>query len=390
MGDRRNVNIDSVASAPVGLRQVPSLLRTSVVGSYSMPDWLGRFKTSYHRGRLSEAGLTEIEEVAIKAALMDQDHAGVDVVSDGEYRRDNDIDYLVEHIAGVDVLGGPKDHYFDYREAVVRAPLPEDGEIDVTRLVEDFRFARSLTDHVLTVSLAGPFSLAKRLHNDAYADERDLVLALTRVLASAARALVAAGATNIQFDEPFLAGYPEAAEWVMQAINEITSDIDAKFALHVCYGNRFARPAWEGHYDFLFPSVLEANIDELVLEFARKGLEDLELARRYPTEFEIGVGVVDVKSNTVESVEVIEQRLYQALKILPPERIVVNPDCGLRNLPMRVARAKLEAMVTAAENVRADVLGVRQPQTPAGPGPGSWSNKAVPRSERAGKGHARG
>src|ERR1019366_8593350 len=113
------------------------------------------------RGRLSAAGLTEIEEVAIKAALMDQDHVGVDIVSDGEYRRDNDIDYLVEKIAGVELLGGPKDHYFSYREAVVREPLPEGGEIDVTELVDAFHFAREMTDHVLTVSLSGPFSLAK-------------------------------------------------------------------------------------------------------------------------------------------------------------------------------------------------------------------------------------
>jgi 5-methyltetrahydropteroyltriglutamate--homocysteine methyltransferase len=330
-----------------------------------MPDWLGRFKTSYHRGRLSAAGLTEIEEVAIKAALMDQDLAGVDIVSDGEYRRDNDIDYLVEAIAGVELLGGPKDHYFNYREAVVRRPLNDEGEIDTTGLLEAFRFARELTDHVLVVSLAGPFSLSKRLHNEAYDDERDLVLALARVLSTAARALVGAGATHIQFDEPFLAGYPEAAEWVMRAVNSITAGIEANFALHVCYGNRFARPAWEGHYDFLFPSVLEANIDELVLEFARKGLDDLELVRRYPTEFDIGIGVIDVKSTAVEPVELIEQRLYQAIKVIAPERLVVNPDCGLRNLPARVAKAKLTAMATAAANVRADVLGTRPTETKA-------------------------
>ena len=144
-------------------------------------------------------------------------------------------------------------------------------------------------------------------------------------------------------------------------MNVLTEGVDAHVALHVCYGNRYSRAVWEGHYDFLFPAVLDAQVDELVLEFARKGLDDLELFRRFPNDFEVGAGVVDVKSNDVEPAILIAQRLYQAIRVVPPDRLVVNPDCGLRHLPPEVARAKLAAMVEGAAIVRADVLGEKPP-----------------------------
>jgi 5-methyltetrahydropteroyltriglutamate--homocysteine methyltransferase len=129
-------------------------------------------------------------------------------------------------------------------------------------------------------------------------------------------------------------------------------------ALHVCYGNRYARPAWEGHYDFLFPAVLEAPIDQLVLEFARKGYDDLELLKRYPdAPFALGLGVIDVKSSQVEPVDVVASRIRRGLDVLPPERLLVNPDCGLRHLAPEVARAKLRAMRDGADLVRAEVSG---------------------------------
>jgi 5-methyltetrahydropteroyltriglutamate--homocysteine methyltransferase len=129
-------------------------------------------------------------------------------------------------------------------------------------------------------------------------------------------------------------------------------------AVHVCYGNRNARPLWEGHYDFLFPAIIKADIDQLVLEFARKGYEDLSLFKRYANcPFSLGLGVIDVKSADVETPGVVAQRVKMALEVLPPERVMVNPDCGLRNLPSEVARAKLAALTEGTDTVRKDVLG---------------------------------
>ncbi len=113
------------------------------------------------------------------------------------------------------------------------------------------------------------------MRNEAYDDPGELVLAIARVLNAEARALAARGARLLQIDEPFLAGYPGEVETAIEAVNIVTEGVDVTWALHVCYGNRYARPSWEGHYDFLFPAVLDARVDQLVLEFARKGYADL-------------------------------------------------------------------------------------------------------------------
>jgi 5-methyltetrahydropteroyltriglutamate--homocysteine methyltransferase len=125
----------------------------------------------------------------------------------------------------------------------------------------------------------------------------------------------------------------------------------------VCYGNRYARPSWEGHYDFLFPAVLGANVGELVLEFARKGYDDLQLFQRYQWDRRLGLGVIDVKSMRAETVDEVVGRVRRGLDVVPAERLVINPDCGLRHVPPAIARAKLRAMVEGARTVRAELTG---------------------------------
>ncbi|HEY6275983.1 MAG TPA: hypothetical protein VIX86_06595 [Streptosporangiaceae bacterium] len=329
------------------------LLPTTVVGSYPVPEWLERLKTDYYQRRISAQHLNEIHEVAIKAALKDQELTGLDIVSDGELRRDNDIDYLLARIPGVDIPHRAKTDYYDYLDAAVTRPLPEPaGEHVSLGLAGDFAFTREQTDRPVKFSFTGPFSLSRRIRNGAYDDPGDLVRALARWLNAEAQALVAAGADLLQIDEPFLAGYPEAAGLAIEAVNIVTAGVDASWALHVCYGNRYARPLWEGHYDFLFPAVLAARIDQLVLEFARKGPGDLRLFQQHAWDRKVGLGVIDVKTTDVESPELVATRIRQALAFVPAERLVINPDCGLRHLPAEVARAKLRAMVTGAGQVR--------------------------------------
>lgn len=330
------------------------MLPTSVVGSWSVPEWLERAKTGVHHGSVSRTQLAEMHDMAITAALKDQELAGIDIVSDGELRRDNDLDHILARLPGAQVANPVKAHYFDYLDVGLDHPLPEcdDGPLG---LADDFRFTAAHTDRPIKFSLTGPFSLARRLRTTAYADPADLVRALARVLNAEARGLVAAGATLIQIDEPFLAGYPEAAALAVEAINLVTDGVPATWALHVCYGNRYARPLWEGHYDFLFPAVLDARVDQLVLEFARKGDADLALITKYGWDRTLGVGVVDVKSEQVEDARVIAHRIRRALDVVGPDRIVVNPDCGLRHLPGAVARAKLRAMVAATRTVRSEM-----------------------------------
>jgi 5-methyltetrahydropteroyltriglutamate--homocysteine methyltransferase len=352
-------------AANVTARQGLPHLPTTVVGSYSVPEWLGRLKNDYYQSRLSWQHLSEICDVAIKAALKDQELAGIDVVSDGELRRDNDIDYLLARIPGVEVLNTAKAYYYDYYDTAVSTRLPG-AEGVALGLAEDFAFTRAHTVRPIKFSFTGPFSLSRRIHNEAYDSTTDLVRALAEVLNTEARRLAAAGGTLLQIDEPFLAGYPEDVGTAIEAINIVTEDVDVTWGLHVCYGNRYARPSWEGHYDFLFPAVLDANVDQLILEFARKGYDDLQLIRKYGWDRDLGLGVVDVKSEDIETSQLISTRIRRALDVVPPERLIVNPDCGLRHLPADVARAKLRAMVEGTASVRAE-LSPGQPHPPTDP-----------------------
>ena len=333
------------------------LLPTTVVGSYSVPEWLERLKTEFYQRRISAQHLAEIHEVAIKAAVKDQELAGIDIVSDGELRRDNDVDYFLARIPGVHIRQRAKTDYFDYYDAEVTRPLPEipDDEDAALDLANDFKFTRQLTCKPVKFSFTGPFSLSRRIRDEAYQNPGDLVRALARRLNAEARALAAAGADFLQIDEPFLAGYPEHVELAVEAVNIVTEHVDVTWALHVCYGNRYARPSWEGHYDFLFPAVKAARVDQIVLEFARKGLDDLRLIGQHGWDKWLGFGVIDVKTSQVETPELVARRIRRALEYVPAERLMINPDCGLRHLAPEVARRKLRAMVAGVAAVRAEL-----------------------------------
>jgi 5-methyltetrahydropteroyltriglutamate--homocysteine methyltransferase len=358
---------------PQADRAARLLLPTTVVGSYSVPEWLERLKTEYYQRRISAAHLREIHEVAIKAAVKDQERAGIDIVSDGELRRDNDIDYFLARVPGVHIAQRAKSDYYDYYDATVTAPLPDGGRSGLG-LAGDFEFTRALTDRPVKFSFTGPFSLSRRitLGDGAYQDPADLVRALARRLNLEARLLAAAGAGYLQIDEPFLAGYPEQAALAVEAVNIVTEGVPVTWALHVCYGNRYARPSWEGHYDFLFPAVLAARVDQLVLEFARKGLDDLRLIKEYAWPSALGLGVIDVKSPTVETADLVAARIRRALEYVDPARLVVNPDCGLRHLAPEVARSKLRAMVAGAAIVRTEL---HTPSTSPSPAQGDSASQ---------------
>src|ERR1700722_13142488 len=167
------------------------ILPTTVVGSYSVPEWLERLKTEYYPRRISA-----------------QELAGIDIVSDGELRRDNDVDYFLARIPGVHIPQRAKTDYFDYYDAEVTRPLPEnpDSPDPTLELARDFKFTRQLTQRPVKFSFTGPFSLSRRIRNDADQDPGDLARALARRLTAEARALAAAGADFLQIDEPFLAG----------------------------------------------------------------------------------------------------------------------------------------------------------------------------------------
>ena len=329
------------------------LLSTAVVGSYSMPGWLERAKNDYLRRRITAHDLDEMHDAAVKAAIKDQEVAGIDVVSDGELRRDNMIDYFALRLPGVEIDRGTKASYYDFYDSVVRARMP----MAPLGLVEHFRFLRRFTERRTKVSITGPHSLVKRIRNLYYPGEEEFAVELARIMNLELRELVRAGAEEIQIDEPYYSGFPADLAWGVRAINTLVEGVDARFSLHVCYGNRYGKPSWEGSYRYLFPAVLGAKIHQLTLEFARRGGDDLRLFKEFDPPFAVGLGVVDVKAHDVEPAGVVAERIRQALEVLPAERITINPDCGLLHLPRDVAFAKLSAMVEGTRLVRKDLTG---------------------------------
>jgi len=327
------------------------LLPTAVVGSYSMPAWLERVKNDYLLRRISRHDLDEIHDLAVKAAIKDQEVAGVDVVSDGELRRDNMIDHFAMRLPGVQIDHASKKFYYDFYDSVVRARMPTAA----LGLAEELRFLRRFTDRRTKFSVTGPHSLVKRIRNEHYASEEAFALDIARVMNLELRELVKAGATDIQIDEPYYSGFPEDLAWGITAINTLVAGIDAWIGLHICYGNRYGKPAWEGSYRYLFPAIQGARVRQLTLEFGRRGEEDVQLFKEFDPPFTLGLGVIDVKTHDVETPAIVAERIRKALEIVPAGRLAINPDCGLVHLPRDVAFAKLCAMVEGTRLVRAEL-----------------------------------
>jgi 5-methyltetrahydropteroyltriglutamate--homocysteine methyltransferase len=327
------------------------ILPTTVVGSYSMPGWLERLKTEYFARRISRHDLDEIHDTSVKADIKDQEVAGVDIITDGEARRDNMIDYFVERLPGVQIDRSSKKFYYDFYDSVVQGKIP----MASLGLVPDFKFLQANTDREAKICITGPHCLTKRIRNQHYPDEASLANDLGRVFNLELKELVKAGARHIQIDEPYYSGFPEDLPWAVKALNTMVDGVAAKIAVHICYGNRYGKPSWEGSYRYLFHTILEAKVQALTMEFARRGGEDLDLFKEFNPPFELGVGVIDVKSHDVETPDLVAERIRKALEVLPPEKIYILPDCGCFHLPRDVAFAKLKTMVEGTKLVRAEL-----------------------------------
>ena len=327
------------------------LLPTTVIGSYSMPEWLERAKNDYLSRRVSRRDLDEMHDAVRKAAIKDQEAAGVDVVSDGEAQRDNMIDYFTERMPGVQIDQSSKRFYYDFYDSLVRSKLAT-GALGIA---DEARFLRRFTDHATKISISGPHTLVKRIQNKFYDTEEAFALDLGRVMNLELKELVRAGATNLQIDEPYYSGFPEDLPWALKAINAMVEGVNANITLHVCYGNRYGKPSFEGSYKFLFPAILEAKINTVSMEFARRGEDDLQLFKEFNVPFSVGIGVIDVKTNEVESASFVADRIRRALEVIPADRLVITPDCGLVRLHRDVAFGKLCAMVEGTKAVRKEL-----------------------------------
>jgi 5-methyltetrahydropteroyltriglutamate--homocysteine methyltransferase len=327
------------------------ILPTAIVGSYAMPGWLERLKTDYFARRISRHDLDEIYDSSVKAAIKDQEIAGLDIVTDGESRRDNNVDYFLERFPGVQIDRSSKKFYYDFYDSVVQGKLP----MASLGIVPDFGFLQAFTERETKFCITGPHCLAKRIRNKFYPNEETLAMDIARVMNLELKALAKAGAKFLQIDEPYYSGFPEDITWAVKSLNALVEGVDARIAVHICYGNRYGKPSWEGSYRYLFPTILEAKVQQLTLEFARRGGEDLDLFKEFKPSFELGVGVIDVKTHEVETPEMVAEHIRRALEVTPAERLYILTDCGCVHLPRDVAFAKMKAMVEGTKIVRKEL-----------------------------------
>ncbi len=184
-------------------------LPITMVGSYAMPGWLERLKTDYFARRISRHDLDEIYDAAAKAAIKDQEIAGLDIVTDGEPRRDNMVDYFVERLPGVQIDRSSKKFYYDFYDSVVQGKLP----MASLGLVPDFNFLQTFTERATKICITGPHCLSKRIRNQYYPSEEAMATDIAKVMNLELKALVKAGADYIQIDEPYYSGFPEDLPW---------------------------------------------------------------------------------------------------------------------------------------------------------------------------------
>jgi 5-methyltetrahydropteroyltriglutamate--homocysteine methyltransferase len=302
--------------------------------------------------------LTEVEEAhdnAVKSAIKDQELAGIDVITDGELRRETMVYFFSKRIIGFD-FEHARMHAIGNLDPSIRTPDPV--IVDRVRWQQSLNMDKHyifLREHAVArvkVCVTGPQMLAKRATNRYYTDEKELVFDLAGILNKELQGLVAAGCDFIQIDEPVWVGYPQDMPWLVEAFNRLINGVNAKIALHVCYGNYQLKKLFKGQYAELFPAILETKSAQLCLEFAVSDGAGLKLFKQYNTDKEIGVGVIDVKDERVESPELVAQRIRQALEYIPVEKIWIVPDCGMKFMPRERAFAKLKAMVEGAKIVR--------------------------------------
>ncbi len=341
---------------------VTMLLPTTVVGSYPQPDWLVDRDNLRNRlpprvrareiWRVEERFLEQAQDDATLLAIRDMERAGVDIISDGEIRRESYSNRFATALEGVDVQNPGT--------AIDRTghpnPVPRiTGPIRRSRPVEvrDVEFLRANTDHPIKITVAGPFTMAQQAQDDYYKDEREAAFAYADAVNEEIRDLFAAGADVVQIDEPYMAARPEKARaYGVEVINRALAGIAGTTALHMCFGYAAIVHNRPNEYTFL-PELADSIVQQISIEAAQPNL-DLSVLERLPGKTII-LGVLNLGDMTVETPEIVADRIRAALKHVPAERIVIAPDCDMKYLPRDVAFAKLRAMVEGAKLVRAEL-----------------------------------
>jgi 5-methyltetrahydropteroyltriglutamate--homocysteine methyltransferase len=338
----------------------PRLLPTTVVGSYPQPDWLVNrdlLSKSVPRVRMNiwrvpEPWLEQAQDDATLVAIRDMERAGIDIITDGEIRRESYSNRFATALEGIDTANPGQVKARSGHETPVPRVV---GKIKRRQAVEvrDMQFLRANTGRRAKITLPGPFTMSQQAVNEFYRDEEELVMDYAAAVNAEARDLEKAGADIIQLDEPWLRNDPAAAKRVaVKAINRALEGLKVPTIVHLCFGYAALVPGETKPVGYSFlPQLADSVADQISIEAAQPKL-DLgvlkDLARKT-----VLLGVIDLNDPAAETAELVAERIRAGLKFLPADKLIPAPDCGMKYLPRALAFAKLAALSAGAAIVRA-------------------------------------
>jgi 5-methyltetrahydropteroyltriglutamate--homocysteine methyltransferase len=339
------------------------LFPTSLVGSYPQPEWLidrARLSKQVPRVRVDDLWLVGPDKLeaaqddATVLAIRDQERAGIDIISDGEQRRESYSNRFATALEGIDT----ENPGTVINRSGKPIPVPRVvGPIKRRHAVElrDLKVLRANTDRQIKATVPGPFTMGKQAQDDYYKDEEAVALAYADAVNAEIKDLFAAGADIVQIDEPWMQQHPDKArQYGLKALDRALEGVTGTVAVHLCFGYAAVVHEKPSGYSFL-PELEGSKAQQVSIEAAQPKL-DLKVLRELPSKTII-LGVIDLADKTVETPQVVADRIRQALAHVPAERIVVAPDCGMKYLPREVAFGKMKAMAEGAAIVRRELAG---------------------------------
>lgn len=335
------------------------LFPTTIVGSYPQPDWLidreklaGRFPPRVRAKelwRVQEPFLQQAMEDATVLAIRAQEQAGLDIITDGEIRRESYSNRIATALAGVDIDNpGTALDRSGHPNPVPRIV----GKIKRIRPieVEDLLFLRAHTDRKVKITVPGPFTMLQQAQNDFYASEEEAAMDYAIALNEEIKDLFANGADVVQIDEPYMQARPEKArQYGINALNRALEGVNGQTAVHICFGYAAVIHARPSGYDFL-PELAQCSCNQVSIETAQSSL-DCKILETLGNK-QVMVGCLDLSDMNVEPAELVAMRIRRALKHIKPEQVILAPDCGMKYLPRDIADGKLKSMVQAAHMLR--------------------------------------
>ncbi len=336
------------------------LLPTTLVGSYPQPDWLidrERLSKQVPRVRMdlwrvAPPQLEGKQDEATLLAIEDQERAGLDIITDGEQRRESYSNRFATALDGVDIDNPGT----TINRSGKPIPVPRvTGKIVRKRPVEvrDVEFLRANTKRPIKMTVPGPFTMAKQAQDDFYKSEEAMALDYAGAVNAEIKDLFAAGADIVQIDEPWMQQHPDKARaFGLKALDRALDGVKGTIAIHLCFG--YAAVVHDKPTGYSFLAELEGSkVAQVSIEAAQPNL-DLSVLRALPSKTII-LGVIDLSTNEIETPETVAVRIRRAFEHVPPQRIVVAPDCGMKYLPREVAYGKMRAMVEGTRIVRAEL-----------------------------------